>query len=127
MEEHDLTTQQQFEKMVEQAIDHIPEQYKDRMKTVAILVEDAPSQSQRDKLGLRDCDALYGLYEGVPLPMRGGATLSIPPDIITIFRFPMTYQFTDDQALQKQIYETLWHEVAHYFGLNHDQIHKAKS
>ncbi len=52
--------------------------------------------------------------------------LTIPPDVITIFRYPMLHIYTDEADLRAHIYETLWHEVAHYFGLNHAQIHKAK-
>ena len=74
-----------FEKYVADAIDHIPKHYTEKMKHVAIVIEDEPSLEQRKKLGLRSCDALFGLYEGVPLPRRGGNTLQIPPDIITIF------------------------------------------
>lgn len=115
-----------FEKYVSDAIDHIPKQYTDKMKHVAIVIEDEPSLEQRKKLGLRSCDALFGLYEGVPLPRRGGNLLQIPPDVITIFKHPMIDIFTKSDSLKKQIYQTLWHETAHFFGLNHDQIHKAK-
>lgn len=116
-----------FEDLVEDAIDNIPKMYQDKMKHVAILVEDAPTRKQREELGLRRCDALFGLYEGVPLTRRNGSTLSIQPDVITIFRYPMLNMHTSKASLRKHVYETLWHEVAHYFGLNHDQIHNAKS
>lgn len=115
-----------FEKYVADGIDHIPGQYVEKMKHVAIIVEDEPTFEQRAKLGLRSCDALFGLYEGIPLTKRGGNTLQIPPDVITIFRHPMIDLYTDPEALKKQIYETLWHETAHFFGLNHDHIHNAK-
>lgn len=115
-----------FEKLVSEAIDNIPKQYQEKMKSVAIIVADEPSHEQRTKLGLRPCDALYGLYEGVPLTKRGGATLSIQPDVITIFKYPMLHIHTTEDRLKKQIYDTVWHEVAHYFGLDHEQIHAAK-
>lgn len=114
---------EKFKNYLSDAIDHIPKMYQEKMKNVAILVEESPSQEQRLSLGLRDCDALFGLYQGVPLTKRGGYTLQIPPDIITIFKHPMLEIFTNESDLKKQIYKTLWHEVAHYFGLNHDQIH----
>ncbi len=114
-----------FEVLVSEAIDHIPKKYLDKMKHVAILVEDEPTPQQRHSLGLRSCDALFGLYEGVPLSKRGGTMLQIPPDIITIFRHPMLELYPTQELLKKQIYKTLWHEVAHFFGLDHDQIHMA--
>ena len=115
-----------FEELVSEAIDRIPQKYQQKMQHVAILVSEEPTIEQRQKLGLRHCDALFGLYEGVPLPKRGGGMLQIPPDVITIFKHPMMDMFTSIEALRKQINETLWHEVAHFFGLNHAQIHAAK-
>lgn len=117
---------QLFEQYVSEAVDNIPKQYLEKMKHVAIMIEEMPTMEQRHRLGLRQCDALYGLYEGIPLTKRGGATLSVPPDRITIFKHPMIEFFSEPTALKAQIKETLWHEVAHFFGLDHEQIHQAK-
>ncbi len=119
-------TSEEFEKLVSEAIDHIPEQYSSVLEEVVFKVEEQPSKEQRVKLGLRDCDALFGLYEGVPRTKRNGQVHMLLPDIITIFKFPMIQMFPDKQSLKQQIYETVWHEVAHYFGLNHEQIHAFK-
>lgn len=115
-----------FDSLVTEAIDNIPEQYQEKLKNVLFKTEDEPTLEQRSKLGLRKCDALFGLYEGVSLTRRGGAVHSIVPDVITIFRLPMMNIYQDEQMLKKQIFETVWHEVAHYFGLDHEQIHSAK-
>jgi predicted Zn-dependent protease with MMP-like domain len=115
-----------FDDLVVSAIDNIPNQYQQKISNVVFKVEDEPTIEQRRQLGLRKCDALFGLYEGVPLTKRNGAVHSIVPDVITIFRHPMIEIYTDQTILKKQIYETIWHEVAHYFGLNHRDIHKAK-
>jgi len=115
----------QFEELVTEAIDNIPKQYQDKMKTVAILVQDYPTPAQVQKLQLKNGRQLFGLYEGVPLPQRGGAVRMIAPDTITIFKHPMQEMFTSLHGLKTQIFETLWHEVAHYFGLDHQAIHAA--
>ncbi len=115
-----------FEKYVTEAIDNIPEPYASKIKDVVFQVEDAPAPKQRLELGLRRCDALFGLYQGVPLTKRGGAVHSVAPDIITIYRYPMMDMHSSIKDLKKQIYKTMWHEVAHYFGLNHERIHKAE-
>ena len=115
-----------FQQLVNDAVDHIPAHYRDRMGQVAIVVADEPTEHQRQKLNLRPCQALYGLYEGVPLPERGGVLLQREPDIITIFMHPMVDHFTDIARLREQVYETVWHEVGHYFGLNHTQLDAAK-
>ncbi len=116
-----------FDLLVAEAIDNIPAQYQEKLKNVVFKTEDEPLEEQRMKLGLRKCDALFGLYEGVPLTKRGGAVHSIVPDVITVFRIPMIHIYQNQQELKKQIFETVWHEVAHYFGLNHKDIHSAKS
>ena len=115
-----------FDSIVSEAIDNIPEQYQKKIKDVVFKTEPEPTQEQREKLGLRRCDALFGLYEGVPLTKRNGATHSIVPDVITIFEHPMTDIYTDEKGLKQQVYETVWHEVAHYFGLDHKMIDDAK-
>lgn len=122
-----IMSEKQFETLVSEAIDNIPDQYQLKIKNVVFKVEETPTLEQRQKLGLRDCDALFGLYEGVPLTKRNGAVQSIVPDVITIFMHPMVEIFTDQIELKKQVFETVWHEVAHYFGLDHEMIHKAKS
>lgn len=115
-----------FEKNVSEAIDNIPSPFDEKIKEINFVVDEEPSEEQRVRLGLRKCDALFGLYEGVPLPKRNGAVFSKVPDVITIFRRPMIDIYTDEKALKKQIYETIWHEVAHFYGLGHDRIHKIK-
>jgi predicted Zn-dependent protease with MMP-like domain len=120
-------SEEQFTRYVEEAIDNIPDMYQEKLDNVRFIVEHQPSGSQRKALGLRPCDALYGLYEGVPLTQRHGAVHSIVPDTITIFMSPMMQHFKDQKALKKQIYKTVWHEVAHFFGLNHERIHAAES
>jgi predicted Zn-dependent protease with MMP-like domain len=116
----------QFEELVENAINNIPDIYADKLNDVVFKIEDQPTTEQRTKLGLRKCDALFGLYEGIPLTSRNGVKFSKVPDVITIFKHPMVDIFADEQSLQKQVYETVWHEVAHFFGLDHKQINKAK-
>ncbi len=116
-----------FSSFVSDAIDNIPEPYSSKLENVTFKVEDAPSPEQRKEIGLRDCDQLFGLYQGVPLTKRNGAVHSIVPDIITIYKQPMMQIYTSEQSLKKQIFNTVWHEVAHYYGLDHDRIHALES
>jgi predicted Zn-dependent protease with MMP-like domain len=112
-----------FSRYVSEAIDAIPDQYQESVASIRFKVEREPSTQQRKELGMRHCDALFGLYEGVPLPNRGGQVRSILPDTITVFMHPMVDLFPDEKALKTQIRKTVWHEVAHHFGLDHDRIH----
>ena len=115
-----------FDTYVEEAIDNIPEPFIDKIQNVVFKVEDKPTPGQREKLGLKCCDALFGLYEGVPLTERGGVEHSKVPDVITVFKYPMIHMHKSVLELRKHIYKTIWHEVAHYFGLDHDRIHAAE-
>lgn len=116
-------SQEEFEKLVGQAIDAIPEKYYQHISNVAFTVEDEPTQEQRAKLKLECHQSLYGLYEGVPLTKRGSGYNLVLPDKITIFKLPMEATSNSLEELSKQVHQTVWHEVAHYFGLDHDQIH----
>jgi len=112
-----------FKDIVSWAIDTLPEQYTANMKNIAIFVENDPSDEQRTKLHLVNGVTLYGLYEGVPLINRGGNNGMLLPDKITIFKNPLVSNSNDIYDLKEQVKRTVWHEIAHYFGLNHKQIH----
>lgn len=113
----------EFDQIVTKAIEAVPEPYADRLGEINFVVEDEPTPQQRQQLGLRSCDALFGLYEGIPLTQRNGMLLAKVPDVITVFRHPMIEMFPETNALRQQIGETIWHEVAHFYGLNHARIH----
>ena len=113
-----------FEEFVTEAIENLPEPYHSKIDNVAFFIEEEPSIEQRQRLGLRPCQSLFGLYEGVSLPRRNGQTGNMLPDSIIIFR-TAHIQFTNDENEMKlQVSNTVWHEVAHYFGLGHDRIHE---
>jgi predicted Zn-dependent protease with MMP-like domain len=115
---------QEFNDLIAQSLDELPEEYTSRLNNVLITYEDEPSISQREKLKLRCDQSLYGLYEGVPLTARGNGYNMVLPDKITIFKKPMLHIARDMESLKAQVKHTLWHEVAHYFGLGHDRIHE---
>lgn len=114
---------EEFSALIADALDRLPREHRTAIKNVAIVYEDHPSQEQRERLKLACNQTLFGLYEGVPLPQRMGGT-GYGPDKITIFKGPITASVNSLHELQKEVYHTLWHEVAHYFGLNHDRIHE---
>jgi predicted Zn-dependent protease with MMP-like domain len=115
--------EEEFEKIVSKAIDAIPEKYYQKVQNVVFVVEDQPSPEQREKLELHCNQTLYGLYEGIPLTKRGAGYNLVIPDKITIFRLPMLFNSNTLVEVQKSVHKTVWHEVAHYFGLDHDRIH----
>ena len=112
----------QFENIVADAIGNIPKRYQERLDNVAFLIEDEPTPEQRIKLNLYPNETLFGLYEGLPLPRRGGV-LKLLPDKITIFKNPVLSVCQNIDDVKRQVGKTLWHEVAHFYGLDHDKIH----
>lgn len=117
-------TDTEFEKLVSDAIDDLPERYVSRLQNVAIVVEDAPTPEQRQRLHLHNGQLLFGLYEGVPGAHRTGLNNGLLPDKITIFKIPIQWTAVDQDGLYEQVRYTVWHEVAHYFGLAHADIDK---
>jgi predicted Zn-dependent protease with MMP-like domain len=116
-------TDEKFDELMHEAIDSLPKERIDHIKNVAILFDYDPTEEQRQKLALRDDQTLFGLYEGVPLSMRQGMNTQLP-DIITVFKHPLERATNSVDELREEIRHTLWHEIAHYYGLNHDQIGK---
>jgi predicted Zn-dependent protease with MMP-like domain len=107
--------EQEFEQLVANALDSIPEALGQQMQNVAVTVAEWPTPEQ---LGNRP-GTLLGLYQGVDLTRRsplsyGGAM----PDRITVFRGPITRLARDDADLARIVTKTVIHEVAHHFGIS---------
>lgn len=117
---------QEFHEIVSNCIDAIPEKYQKHLGNVVFIVEDEPSSKQREALKLRPFETLFGLYEGVPLPSRGGGT-AVLPDKITVFKKPIESASRDLNQLMGIVKNTIWHEVAHFFGLDHLRIEELES
>jgi predicted Zn-dependent protease with MMP-like domain len=116
-----------FEALTSEAIDSLPKEYIDNMDNVAIVVEDEPSEEQKKKLHLCDNQLLFGLYEGIPKISRSANYSFVPPDKITIFKNPILEVSDTLDELKNQIKRTVWHEIAHHYGLDHDRIHELEN
>jgi predicted Zn-dependent protease with MMP-like domain len=114
-----------FEQLVEEGFLAIPERFRQRVNNVAILVENEPSLAVRREQGLRAHQTLLGLYRGVPHTGRGsnygvGMTL---PDTITIYQKPIEAAAQGDPDRVREIVrDTIWHEIAHHFGMNEARV-----
>lgn len=108
-------TSSEFDALVEEAIAKIPSKFRKRMKNLAFVVEAEPRQKD-----------LLGLYRGRPLPERSVSEPFALPDTITIYQGPHERMAQDIKHLRRLVEETVWHEVAHYFGLDEQQVHQAE-
>lgn len=116
-----------FEELVQEGFLLLPEHIRALIRNVALLVENEPSKEQLAEEGLGEDETLLGLYQGVPATLRGegygvGPTL---PDTITLFQLPIEEAAGDDPAeIRKVVAETIWHEYAHYFGMDEDEVRR---
>jgi predicted Zn-dependent protease with MMP-like domain len=114
---------EEFEKLIAEAMDTLPEKYVKGLSNVLVTYEDEPTPQQREELKLHCNQSLFGLYQGVPRTQRGNGYNMVLPDKITIFKNPILSYSRDLQSLKDQIRHTVWHEIAHHYGLDHDRIH----
>ena len=115
---------EEFEQIVREAIDDIPEKYGKHIKNLAFVVQAEPTEQQGKKLKLHPGVSLFGLYEGIPLTERGSNYNLVLPDTITIFKNTIEAVCNNLAQLGIQVRQTIWHEVAHYYGLDHERINK---
>jgi predicted Zn-dependent protease with MMP-like domain len=104
-----------FEALVEEALDALPDDLRGFMSNVAVTVEDEPPPGM----------PLLGLYQGVPLTGRSSFYAGVPPDKITIYRGPIERMSGDDpETLKQQVRRVVLHEVAHHFGISDERLHE---
>lgn len=116
-------TRQDFETLVTDALDGIPDEFAGYLENVAVVVEDEPPPALLRDLGIDPRrDTLYGLYQGVPLPERAHDFAALP-DRITIYAGPLQRDFPP-RRLRHEIERTIVHEIAHFFGLDDEQVRR---
>lgn len=119
-----LLSDEEFDHLITRAMDELPQEYIANLDNVAITFADEPTPEQLHKQGVREGSLLLGLYEGIPLTRRLSSSYSgVLPDKITLFKLPIQLVSRDETQLYEQIKRTLWHEIAHHYGLDHDRIH----
>lgn len=113
-----MVSRSEFKTLVEAGLAEIPEKFLRRLKNVGIVIEEEPTEQQRRKLRLRRDHTLFGLYEGIPQTRRGNHYYWVLPDKITIFRKPILEYARSPGEIRKLVRDTVWHEIAHHFGLD---------
>ena len=105
-----------FARLVRNALDELPAEFRERMRNIAIVVEDDATEEQTRGRG-----ELLGLYEGVPLTARGSIEPYIP-DRIFIFRRPIERMTASPRRQADIVRDTVVHEIAHHFGISDDRL-----
>src|SRR3989339_746702 len=117
-------THEEFAKLVGEAIDSIDEKFLKKLKNVEIVIEDDPTPEQLQKLSLRG-GTLLGLYEGIP-QIKREQYANVLPDKITIFKNSIEKVYSSPETIKKAVKDTVWHEIAHHFGMDEHQVRKAE-
>lgn len=123
---HDLTDEQ-FDILITRAMDELPQQYIEGLVNVAIVQADDPTPEQIEKMNIREGSVLLGLYEGIPLTQRGNGYTFVLPDKITLFKHSILRVVRTEAELLEQIKRTIWHEIAHYYGVSHERMHELQN
>lgn len=118
---------EQFDALITRVMDELPQEYIKGLDNVAIVMADEPTEEQKIKMKIREHTVLLGLYEGIPLTQRGAGYTFVLPDKITLFKHSILRVVRTEDELFEQIKRTLWHEIAHYYGLSHAQMDKLQN
>ncbi|CAN5148105.1 metallopeptidase family protein [soil metagenome] len=111
----DLIPAAEFERLVIAELDLLPDEMVDGLENVAFVTEDRPEDGSLD---------LLGLYDGVDLTRRGDYGFGELPDRIVLYREPLLAACDDIEQLKDEIHITLVHEIAHYYGIDDDELHR---
>ena len=117
-------TRRQFEALVERAMRKLPRKFKEKIKNVAIVVEDWADDETLAEMEIEPPDTLYGLYRGIDLTRRDSGYGNVLPDTVTIYQGPIEEDCEDEDEMMELVRETVIHEIGHYFGLDDETMHR---
>ncbi len=116
----------EFDRLVAAAYTRIPARFRKRLQNVALVVEPEPTAAQLGRGRVPRGGTLLGLYEGRPLTRRSVFESFSMPDRITIFQGPHERLARSREHLLRMLQDTVWHEVAHYFGMDETMVRRAE-
>jgi predicted Zn-dependent protease with MMP-like domain len=119
-----------FDTHLEVVLPELPQQVRDFMDEVPLVVEDYPSREVMRRMRVRHPSHLCGLYTGIPLIHRSIDHWGTPSDVIHIYRLGILSQSRqrdggiDEAELRNQIRRTILHEYGHHVGLTERDLRK---
>jgi predicted Zn-dependent protease with MMP-like domain len=108
----------EFDELIRRALAELPEPFASQLDSVAIVVDD---EATAEQLASVRAHGLFGLYQGVPRTLMGAASAPVASKI-TIFRRPLETVFRTPAALEQAVRDTLFHEIAHHFGISDERL-----
>jgi predicted Zn-dependent protease with MMP-like domain len=114
-------TRAAFEKLVAEALDSLPAEFRRRIENVAVMVEDRPAQEPYSPPGTPR-RLLLGIFHGVPLTQRSTFQLPSGPSQIVLYQKNIEAVCANDEEVRQQVRRTVIHEFGHYFGMSEEQL-----
>ena len=115
-------TRIEFEDLVESALKKLPRPFRQKLKNIAVVVEDWADDETLEDVGIEPPDTLYGLYRGVDLTRRDSSYGNVLPDTIHIYQGPIEEDCADPEEMAELVRDVVVHEVGHYFGLDDETM-----
>jgi predicted Zn-dependent protease with MMP-like domain len=113
---------EEFEQLVTQALEVLPDFFKQQLQNVDVVVADWPSEAELRSVGLQPGQLLFGLYHGIPLTKRSSHYGMVLPDKITIYRLSIEQVCRTREEVMQRVQHTVKHELAHHFGISDDRL-----
>ena len=113
---------QKFEQLVAKAMENLPDEFRERLENIDVVVADEPTRTQLQRSGIRRDETLLGLYEGVPLTRRSKNYGFVTPDKVTIFQRPIEAMCKNDAQIIAEVQSVVRHEIAHHFGISDNRL-----
>jgi predicted Zn-dependent protease with MMP-like domain len=110
-----VLSESEFDTLVTRALRRIPPRFRKYLRNVAVIVEPEPARP-----------GLLGLYQGHPLTSRSVGHSFTMPDRITIYQGPHERMARNPEDLEQMVADTVWHEIAHYFGMDEARVRRAE-
>ncbi len=113
-------TRREFEELVVTALSTVPEEFREKLENIEVMVEDEPGAEEAERLA--PGRLLLGLYQGVPLTQRNATYPPLFPDRIVIFQRNLERVARTREELMVEVRRTVLHEIAHYFGISDKRL-----
>ena len=112
---------EQFVKVVGEALDSLPQEFRGGISNVAVLVEDFPPRQPSSQPG-QTSQLVLGIFHGVPTTKKSVFNLPTGPDYIVLYQKNIEAICSSEAEIREQIRLTVIHELGHYFGMDEEQL-----
>jgi predicted Zn-dependent protease with MMP-like domain len=119
-------TREEFNKTVAEVMDSLPQEFRERIQNVAVLVEDYPPGQRSVAAGKKKGGLLLGIFHGIPLTQQSTFQLPTGPNRIVLYKKNIEAICHNEAEVREQIRRTVIHEFGHYFGMTEEQLRNAQ-